>query len=448
MYKSRFSEWGYVKNNRESDIRAMIKVKKRCEAIGKRPEFSVSGLRYDSKRLETYLRRKKKTEKAILGFHATEDEGLASYISYHIASMGPSTLRSPDSYHRLEAIMTTGGSYIDVCFGPDNFSSHDKDMMNITGQHIEQFDEARLCQKLLVDGDFKRAGRVFRKIALQFEEMLRMPGPFVLIETLFVGALLYEWPELVTTLIQGAVHLSREYITSSQHPVRVFLAQLVSCDGAELSSTVATALTYHIGALTPILGEASLLIAQLWDMLLDTLGCKAMSEQSLGGAEMGLKQCEDKFGINNEHTLQYLYRVACLEINKAELLGTGIGTAKRRFEQLLECAGDSGRLWWLKFSAQSSLAYIYWDWFDDLDTSERYRRSAISILRRNDATPEDLCDEYLWLQKLLREQGKHQEADEISLLLEDMYPPDDEEMGLLATSSADAADQPKHFGQV
>jgi len=54
MFKSRFTQWGFVKNNRQRDVACMLQLKSEREACGKRTVFTRNGRKVD---IDRYLRR-------------------------------------------------------------------------------------------------------------------------------------------------------------------------------------------------------------------------------------------------------------------------------------------------------------------------------------------------------------------------------------------------------
>ncbi|KKA28211.1 hypothetical protein TD95_003309 [Thielaviopsis punctulata] len=70
MYKTRFSQWGFAKNNTEEEVKRLLSIKFQRDAEGKTSEFVRNGRVVN---LRTYLKRKGKTEYDLLDHEANAD---------------------------------------------------------------------------------------------------------------------------------------------------------------------------------------------------------------------------------------------------------------------------------------------------------------------------------------------------------------------------------------
>lgn len=102
MYKTRFSQWGFVKNNTEEEVKRLLSMKFQRDAEGKVSEFVRNGRVVN---LGTYLKRKGVTEYDLVDFELPAD--LPSHVRCRTPTPppGPGYLRSPDLLRAQETVI-------------------------------------------------------------------------------------------------------------------------------------------------------------------------------------------------------------------------------------------------------------------------------------------------------------------------------------------------------
>ena len=102
MYKTRFSQWGFVKNNTEDEVKRLLSMKFQRDAEGKVTEFVRNGKVVN---LGTYLKRKNKTEYDLIDFemHGQLPEHVRCRTPTPPPSMGH--LRSPELLRAQELVV-------------------------------------------------------------------------------------------------------------------------------------------------------------------------------------------------------------------------------------------------------------------------------------------------------------------------------------------------------
>lgn len=102
MYKTRFSQWGFVKNNTEDEVKRLLSMKFQRDAEGKVSEFVRNGRVVN---LGTYLKRKGVTEYDLVDFELPAD--LPAYVRCRTPTPPPTPgyLRSPDLLRAQETIV-------------------------------------------------------------------------------------------------------------------------------------------------------------------------------------------------------------------------------------------------------------------------------------------------------------------------------------------------------
>ncbi|KAI5458458.1 hypothetical protein BGZ63DRAFT_416128 [Mariannaea sp. PMI_226] len=102
MYKTRFSQWGFVKNNTEEEVKRLLSMKFQRDAEGKVSEFVRNGKVVN---LGTYLKRKGVTEYDLIDFEQPAD--LPAHIRCRTPTPPPATgyLQSPDLLRAQETVI-------------------------------------------------------------------------------------------------------------------------------------------------------------------------------------------------------------------------------------------------------------------------------------------------------------------------------------------------------
>lgn len=102
MYKTRFSQWGFVKNNTEDEVKRLLSMKFQRDAEGKVSEFVRNGKVVN---LGTYLKRKGVTEYDLIDFEQPAD--LPAHIRCRTPTPPPATgyLQSPDLLRAQETVI-------------------------------------------------------------------------------------------------------------------------------------------------------------------------------------------------------------------------------------------------------------------------------------------------------------------------------------------------------
>ncbi|KAG5969560.1 hypothetical protein E4U58_001334 [Claviceps cyperi] len=102
MYKTRFSQWGFVKNNTEEEVKRLLSKKFQRDAEGKISEFVRNGRVVN---LGTYLKRKGVTEYDLVDFELSAD--LPAHVRCRTPTPPPTPgyLRSPDLLRAQELIV-------------------------------------------------------------------------------------------------------------------------------------------------------------------------------------------------------------------------------------------------------------------------------------------------------------------------------------------------------
>ncbi|KAK0734416.1 hypothetical protein B0T26DRAFT_867495 [Lasiosphaeria miniovina] len=429
MYKKRFKQWSFVKNNRERDVRSMMALKKQRQEEGKTTQFLNNGRPVVNKRIEAYLQRKKLNPATFAkDAAASGSEALACYISCRTPS--PAASFSPDFYRHSELLLRATRDSALAQFGSDNMTTKRMEELRLAGVPPTLAPTAMTCRRMLNSKDFQSAGRVLRKLGIELESSVR-DGALELVQdllrlTVILGS---GWLKATKSLVKQAACLSREYGRSATQPLGHFLAQLHECEIDCLVPTAISALLCHIHETSLIFGKDSYFAVRSWTSTATYLGSSGnLAYTSLiQNAERGVRQYEARFGECDWKTLDFLDDVAELEYEEAFVLETSMDKPRRRFELLLKRAEQGGdQAFWHRFYGQYSLAWIHHSQGAD-EVAEQYMRGAVETLRNNDVTDIDsFVDSCVVLEQWLLDSGQHESARDVREMWTAALPPDEE----------------------
>ncbi len=248
MYKTRLTRWGFFKNNREEDAKAILQLKKERDAEGKYTEVQVNGRTVQIRQVAKYLRRKKiATSSALDKPHKT----LAEYITVRTPSRSPEPM-TPATYRVPEYIFSsirswTWGSYEAGKWAPDELGCAtivDHASEPATASFIHS---VALIAELIQTQKFNEAGPIMRSVAAQVENLLQSQ-PFDLIACFMevVIRLRSLAPEVATSIIRQSAAMAKVYLASPFHPLRAFLDQLAKAEIADMMPLAVTAYTCQL----------------------------------------------------------------------------------------------------------------------------------------------------------------------------------------------------------
>lgn len=173
MYKTRFSQWGFVKNNTEDEVKRLLSMKFQRDAEGKVSEFVRNGKVIN---IGTYLKRKGVTEYDLVDFELPAN--LPAYIRCRTPTPPLSTaLRSPDLIKAQELILG--------CIRKSYLQSrqHEMDTNTKVGWSVIQVWGALSSEMLLEAnfyfeaGDSDNGGQILMRAFNQLEQDLKQLSP-------------------------------------------------------------------------------------------------------------------------------------------------------------------------------------------------------------------------------------------------------------------------------
>ncbi|KAI0171953.1 hypothetical protein GGR52DRAFT_548430 [Hypoxylon sp. FL1284] len=103
MYKAKFAQWGFVKNNRKDDVAAMLRLQRQRGAVGKTTTFHRNGRLID---IETYMKRRGISSRELA--QPTADGDLPDYLRASTPPLAePRHMSLPSHLHAQEILLSS-----------------------------------------------------------------------------------------------------------------------------------------------------------------------------------------------------------------------------------------------------------------------------------------------------------------------------------------------------
>ena len=113
MYKNKITQWGLDKNNKKTEIMAMVRKRSKRAAFGKESRFKVRGRVVNPEELDRYLKRARVTAAEIVQAHsASMPPGLECFTPSEV----PGSPTTPEVFSKPESILVKIGDHITGLF--------------------------------------------------------------------------------------------------------------------------------------------------------------------------------------------------------------------------------------------------------------------------------------------------------------------------------------------
>lgn len=309
MYKTRFSQWGFVKNNTEDEVKRLLSMKFQRDAEGKVSEFVRNGRVVN---LGTYLKRKGVTEYDLVDFELPAD--LPAHIRCRTPTPPPTPgyLQSPDLIRAQELVVGN---------------------MRKAFLHCRQFEietDARIgwpvtmvwgagSSDLLLEANFyfeardaDQGGNFLMKAFKQVELDLKKLSPLGIIELLL--GMMHRDPGMMTALCKYLAAYSTTNFERS-HPLRQIFICLYEVQQKHGSMTVSELLWGGIPTiakeLEAIYSSRHPYVARTWiDLaLFYNYVNNERFEKLASDLRLQQRQIEQRFGTNSPDALSLRYAI-------------------------------------------------------------------------------------------------------------------------------------------
>ncbi|EGY23200.1 uncharacterized protein VDAG_04638 [Verticillium dahliae VdLs.17] len=278
MYKTRFSQWGFVKNNTEDEVKMLLSTKFERDAEGKISEFTRNGKVVN---LATYLRRKGVTEYDLVDFETASE--LPSHIRVRTPSPPPAPgyLRSPDLIRAQEILVINMRKALMHCQQNDRSDAHQHGWASLllwgAGSSHMLFEAGKLFEQQRND----LAGNLLMHAFRRLEVDLRQLSAQGIKELLF--GMSNRHPGMMTALSRYlAAYATRNY--ERLHPLRLIFTNMYQIrqkhGPAALSSLIWSAMPSVAEEIESTYGSQSPLAVRTWmdlSMLYDHTSTYRMS---------------------------------------------------------------------------------------------------------------------------------------------------------------------------
>lgn len=239
MYKTRFSQWGFAKNNTQDEIKRLLSMKYHRDAQGKVSEFVRNGKVIN---IATYLRRKGVTEYDLGELEeCPTNSDLPDYIRCRTPTppLAPALLRSPDLVRVHEVIVTNIRKALLECRHHELENKMEVNWSEVQVWGMWSSEMLLEANFFLEAGDSESGNQSMTKAFGQLEQDLKTLTPTSLTELLL--SMVNRDLGLVTSLTKYlAAYCSSNYEQS--HPIRKAFAALYSVQQKHGSQTVSEVL--------------------------------------------------------------------------------------------------------------------------------------------------------------------------------------------------------------
>jgi hypothetical protein len=234
MYKTRFTKWGFGKNNKRHEVLPMIRKRARRAAVGRASRFHVRGQPVDMTDVERYLRR----------------AGLSVQDAIDLPAATPPTLRcsTPDSiiyspkpprqYEISESILDSIRNYISGSFDQGTWIST-SDLQNPRGflRASEFFHTMGIARDHLNGRQIRKAGIYLNFGFARIKSMLIEQTSEMLLDFFyFVICFQYRYPDITTAMTTQFADMSLIVLEGS-HPLKQLFIALRSPDLPSVQKT-------------------------------------------------------------------------------------------------------------------------------------------------------------------------------------------------------------------
>lgn len=259
MYRNKITKWGLDKNNKESEIKTIVRKRRERDAVGKKSAFRIRGRIEDPVETERYLKRKRLSLEIVLAESAPTPPGLECFTPSEV----PSSPRTPEIFRVPEHIFTMIRDYITGSFeaatwvleGPKQACYSVKSSQDATDA-LNNLCHCPLLACNFFDGGSPEEGKRMLVTALAgIKEVLRAE-PVSLLDILFILVVYLQdcrRPEIIPPIL-GQVSGMAAIVLPAKHPIRQISESLVLLEPARRRALVVCAWQSAVHRFESILG--------------------------------------------------------------------------------------------------------------------------------------------------------------------------------------------------
>ena len=243
MYKKRFTEWGLGKNNRDSEMRAIVRKKQQRRDRGKQSIIHVRGKAIDDGEVTRYWKRKGISIDDVIA-HRTAS---ATPEAVEFVTPVPSRIATPESFAVPERIFIEVRDYFKASFESGNwvhgdpqnlcctrkFQGNPSDDLNKLHNH-----SVTACH-LFSAHSYEEAGKFLMSATSTLKRILSAEDPQTLSVFLWTTIITRDFGrhEIASAILRQCSALG-EVVVGDKHPLRLICGWLASVDASQVEEIV------------------------------------------------------------------------------------------------------------------------------------------------------------------------------------------------------------------
>ena len=427
MYKRRIKQWGLDKNNKDEEMRAIVRKTKARLDQGKRSKIHVRGKAIGDEEVIRYWRRKGISIDEVI----THRTASVTPEAVEIVTPVPSRVATPTSLAVPERIFTAIRDYFEGSFASGNWVYDDPenvcDTRKVQGNPLRDLvdfsNHSLIACQLFSRHRYEEGGRILISLTSNFKEILLAEHPETLSDILntVIRVRLERRNEIAMAILPQFFALG-EVVVGGEHPVRLICGWLASAEAFHFDEIVARCLQSVTDQFESFVGPMhfSTLLSRIYSIS-HSSRARGQSEELLQSL---LGQCELHLGSYDART----YRIR-LELTRYYYDGGQYAEALRVGQELIANVQDGQH-------SRPSLAHrqyycfglfmvAYSQWaLGQTSLAERNLREAITVRLSEWGPGDSLAGIWLVrLEQLLEEMGRWSCAAEVRETTMGMFDP-------------------------
>ena len=314
MYRRRIKHWGLDKNNKDADMRAIVRKTRARLDQGKRSKIHVRGKAIDDEEVMRYWRRKGISIDDVIAHRAAS----VTPDAVEIVTPVPSRVATPTSLAIPERIFAAIRDYFESSFTSGNWVYNNPESPCYTRKVQENpmndlldlvFHSVTACQ-FFSNHRCQDAGRILDSVFSKFKKILSAEHPQTLGQILdtVVHVRLEGRDEMGMAILRQFCALG-EVVVGKQHPLRLICGWLASADAFHIDEIIVRCCQSVTDQFESFIGPMhySTLISRT-QYINGTICARDKREELLQNL---LGQCELYFGSSDRRTHHLRYQLTC-----------------------------------------------------------------------------------------------------------------------------------------
>lgn len=263
MYKNKITQWGLDKNNKENEIRAIVRKTTERAAVGKKSVARIRGRVLDPEEIQRYLKRKSHSMEFAQEHSASTPPGLECFTPSEI----PGSPSTPEVFTVQEHIFILIRDYITGSFQSGTWVCEN---LRSPCHSIKQYDAADValddlyyclplaCSLLKKKESAEEGIRMLAAAVAGIKDILAAEAPEVFVDlfTAIFNVVSRGRPEIALRILAQFAHMAA-IVLPTRHPIGQICGHLVSLDSHQLPNIISLAFQSVVDRFESILGQTS-----------------------------------------------------------------------------------------------------------------------------------------------------------------------------------------------